>query len=174
MALNREAIYAALFDELQTLAVAANPGATYLLPKVAKPPFGFADRRYKIFGQLAKSQYPAMFMQEIGEHYERELMFGPATVTLVAHVVVQSYVGEDPAAIPAQEANNLADAIEDCIETGAGQFLRGHSRLKVNLDGSDSLVLVARVSGRQVMYNASQNGRYTEATMEIELFLPGL
>ena len=175
MSIAREQIYFALFDQLQALSAAVNPDMSqtatpYLNPKVAAPPFMWADRRYRGLGKLGKNQYPALMMLERGEVYDRELIFGPAKVTLVAHIVVQTVFGEDPNAITATDLNNLFDAIENCIETGpAAQFQSGNNKLGPNPDGSGPLVDVVRVSGREVMYDGSLASRWSEGTMEVEI-----
>ena len=121
MSLGRETIYAALFNELQTQCGSTNPDAAALaaavniplLPKVLAPTFVFGSRRPQVLGKLPLDQYPALQMLEKGERYDRPMMRGPAVITLIAHVHIQTASGQDPNAIPAIDANNFADIVED-------------------------------------------------------------
>lgn len=178
----REQIYAQLFNELQTQCASANPdvaaqiaavGLT-LLPKVPSPAFAFGSRRWVAPGRLELNQYPALMLVEKGETFERELTYGPAKVTLVAHVHVQT-ASQDPNTIPATQANNLADVVQGVIETGAGQYSPGASRLSVPGPSQDilglanELVFVCRVTGREVIYLAEEAQVFSQQTFEVEI-----
>jgi hypothetical protein len=190
MALGREAIYGQLFNELQTLCATTNPDAQAQmlaiglkpLPKVANPPFVFGGRRWIALSTERMDQYPSLMLVEKGETYERELTFAPAKVTLVAHVIVQTASGQNPDDVPAILVNNLADAVEDVIETGAGRFGRGANKLAIpNLDipisdpDYDSIaydpgsVFVCRISGREVIYPAISEQVFSEQIFEVEI-----
>lgn len=190
MSVQREIIYAQLFNVLQTLCASTNPDAAAqiagvglaVLPKVANPPFVFGARRYIALSASRMDQYPALILQEKGETYERETIYGPAKVTLVAHVIAQTASGQSPDDVPAILVNNLADAIEDAIETGAGRFPRGSNKLVIpNLDipptdpefgevgGDYETVLVCRVSGREVIFPALAEQVFSEQIFEVEI-----
>jgi hypothetical protein len=178
VSLGREKIYSALFNVLQTQAAQTNPAALESiknagltpLPVVSAPAFKFASRRYTSVGKLESTQYPALMMQEMGETYHREtLMRGPANVDLVSHVIIQTFGGQDPNVIPAIEVNNLADLVEDLIETGAGQFLQGASLLAQDPDAPGGLVFECRISGREVVYAAVNDQVYSQQNIEVEI-----
>lgn len=179
MAIGREAIYVALFNQLQTLAAQTNPAAEgtitaagqVVLPKVAMPPFQFADRRYRPVGD-ALVKYPALMLVEAGERYKRDVLGAPAAVTLVAYGVLQSAIGTDPNAIDATEINNLADAFEDAVETGAGQFQPGGNTLRTVTAGTSmltDLALVCWISGRDREVIGQHEQRWSQQIMEIEI-----
>ncbi len=150
-----------------------------LLPKVLAPTFVFGSRRPQVLGKLPLDQYPALQMLEKGERYDRTMMRGPAVVTLIAHIHIQTATGQDPSAIPATDANNYADLVEDLIETGAGQFGEGANRLVLNLPDSSSgipgvinpngPVFVTRTSGREVVYLADNDLVFSEQIIEVEV-----
>ena len=182
---SRETIFWNLFNQLVTLAVQANPSdpnKPYTLPKQANPPFNWADRRYTPMGGLQALQYPALMMVERGIKWERELIYGPGVAILIVHVIVQSF-NPDPNSIPAVAMNNLGDAVQNCIETGAGQFPAGANTLAVvgaapsaqNMGvrgGTPRLVQLVRMSGEERFWQVSKEGTYSEADMEIEIILP--
>jgi hypothetical protein len=151
VALGREAIYASFFKLLETQLVA--PGG----------PFNYGNRRYRAAGQLGASQYPAFFLTEAGEDYDRSVLYAPANVTFFAHVVIQTYDGIDSEVITATESNNLADAVEDAVTAATsrtGQLILG------------GLVQEAWVNGRQVQIVSTAAAQYSEHVMGIEIVLP--
>jgi hypothetical protein len=152
-ALGREAIYSALFAQLQAKLDASNGG-----------PFKFMSRRYSPPGSLPSSQYPALFLVEQGEMYERNRLFLPVRVTLLAHAVIQSLIGADPNSTPATEINNLADALETAVTTPD------------NLNGArtttlSQLVQAAYINGRENQLIASASQMYSEQDAEIEMII---
>lgn len=161
MSVGRETIYSTFFSQLQTLVNAPTGTGT-------GQPFNYCSRRYAPIGKLSITQYPSLFLVERGELYEWKLLYGPAKVTLVCHVVIQSQIAEDPNVVDATLINNLADAVEDCInDPGPGGQLFGHNQL-----GNPPLVQVVRISGREVVYLATQLGRFSEQDFEVELVVP--
>jgi hypothetical protein len=148
MAIGREAIYAALF-ELLTANLLAPAG-----------PFAFAARRYRPASQTGTANFPAFYLIRGREEYRRELLYGPATVVLQAHVRIQSVIGDDPNAVTETQMNNLADAVENVIENYGGE-LGTHT-----LGG---LVQVIQIKGAQLIADASGMARYSEQTVVIEM-----
>jgi hypothetical protein len=150
-ALGREAIYAAFFEVI----------AGKLLAPAGQ--FNYGSRRYRTLGQLGGSQYPAFFMTEVGEDYDRSVQYAPAKVSLFAHVTIQTADGVDPQAITATALNDLADAVEVAVTFSATQT--GQTTL-------NGRVQEAWVNGRQVTTPASSTGRYSEEVMAVEMVVP--
>lgn len=149
--LGREEIYAAFFKVME---------AELLAPT---GPMSFMSRRYRPPGQLGQSQYPAMFLTEVGEEYDRSVLYAPASVKLFAHATIQTVNGNDPNAITATEVNNLADAVENAVSSTAKKT--GQTIL-------EGLVQEAWINGRQAQVIASSSARYSEQVIAIEIITP--
>jgi hypothetical protein len=148
MAIGRELIYSALFDLLQQNLLA--PAG----------PFAFGSRRYRPASQTGTSNFPAFYLIRGREDYRRDVLYGPATVRLTAHVRIQSVIGDDPNAVTETQMNHLADAVENVIENYGGT-LGTHT-----LSG---LVQVIQMKGTQLIVDASGMGRFSEQTVVIEM-----
>jgi len=160
----REPIYAALFSQvLATIMPGAefNPnGALWMAAEADSVPFRTASRRYRAAGQLSNEQYPALFMVERGEVFDRHLVGGPAKVTLIAHFLIQSIAGDDANILTATEMNNLADVLQGAVEPDyvtLEQYQLG------------GLAFIAWITGREVQYIASGNSRWSIQDIECEI-----
>ncbi len=151
-AIGREAIYAALFAQLNATLLSANGG-----------PFNYSSRRYQPLGSLSTSQYPAFFLVERGEMYDRKHLWAPAKVSLLAHVVIQSAIGIDPNVVTATEVNDLADAVESAV--GVPSWTKQPTPLL-------GLVQIAWINGREIVVPGSIKQQYSEQDLEVELILP--
>ncbi|GEM_PF-5114651 len=148
MAIGREKIYVALFDLLtQNLLAPAGP-------------FAFASRRYRPASQTGTANFPAFYLIRGREEYRRELLYGPATVVLRAHVRIQAANGDDPNAVTETQMNELVDAVENVIENYSG-------RLGTHALGG--LVQVIQMKYVQPLVDASGMGRFSEQTVVIEM-----
>lgn len=149
--LGRERIYAGLFKvlELQLLA----PNGT----------FKFGSRRYRTVGSLGAEQYPAFFLTEVGEEYDRSELYRPAKVTLFSHITIHTSNGDDPTAITATQVNDLADEVEEAVTALA---------LPTAQSTLNGLVQEAWLNGRQAQVIASSPSRYSEQVLGLEIVLP--
>jgi hypothetical protein len=152
MALGREQIYATFFSQLkQQLQV--QPGAL----------FNYCGRRSVSVGGLPVNSYPAFFLLEKGEEYERQVLFKPANVTLFATGLIQSLQGvqRDDSAIKAM--NNLADYVEDAVQAASD------STATNTLNG---LVQKVWIVGRQVTIPPSFGNKWIVQEVGIAIALP--
>ncbi|MDE2100861.1 MAG: hypothetical protein KGL39_26680 [Patescibacteria group bacterium] len=151
MSLGRESIYSSFFNLLKSQLIAPTG------------PFFFGSRRYRPPGQLGQAQYPAFFLTEVGEDYDRSVLYAPANVKLFAHITIQTINGNDPNAITATEINDMADAVEDAVSAAATET--GQNIL-------NGKVQEAWINGRQAQVIASISARYSEQVMGVEIVLP--
>lgn len=151
MAVGREAIYQAVFDQLNSVLLVANGG-----------PFRFSSRRYAPVGTLGSGSYPAFFLTEMGEDYDRSVLFRPANVTLFAHVIIQTRE-QAKNVITATEVNNLADAVEDALLA----FVQTTGQNTLN-----GLVQEAWINSRQIQAIASIKAEFSEQDLTVEIVLP--
>ena len=149
--LGREAIYSAFFKQLSILLL--DPAG----------PFGYVGRRSIVPGGLAAELYPAFFFVEVGEEYQRGVLFSPTKVTLQAHGVIQSLCGQIPDDGAVADLNNLADAVEAAVISACGPTQQN------TLSG---LVQEAWINGRQVTTPATYANRWSQQVMAIEMVLP--
>lgn len=150
-ALGREKIYSAFYALLEGQLLAPSG------------PFAYGSRRYRPVGSLGASQYPAFYLTEVGEEYDRSVLYVPAKVTLFAHVTIQTANGLDPANITATQVNDLADAVESAVTSAALPSAQS------TLGG---LVQDAWVNGRQAQVIGSSSAKYSEQVVGIEIILP--
>lgn len=168
MSQHRELIYSTLFQQLVDYLLAGTPGRSNgaIWTAGSSPtlvsPFLTGGRRKQPLGSLAANQYPAFWLIERGEQYRRTLMGGPANITLISYVQIETMAGADPNSASATQLNNLADAVEDAVEGP----LSGTNQL-------DGLVLQSWISGREVITLASGPGTWSIQLMEIETILWG-
>ena len=151
MALGREQIYATLFEQLQQV----------LLYPVG--PFKYMGRRPVPLGRLAGEQYPSLILVEMGEDYQRNVLYAPAKVILMVSAIIQNDDGVAPNELNVRALNDLADSVEDALQSyctpTAQNILNG-------------LVQQAWVEGRQVVITGSYPQRWSEQVMGIKLILP--
>lgn len=151
MALGREAIYSALFNQI----------AAILLQPAG--PFNYAGRRPVSIGTLGAEQYPALVLVEKGEDYDRSRLYAPARVTLYADLHVYSMQGDVPDESDVTNLNALADAVEDAVQAACGPTAQN------TLEG---LVQEAWILGRQVVTPGSYAQRQSEQVMGLAVTLP--
>lgn len=151
MALGREAVYSALFQQISALLLAP-AGA-----------FQYAGRRPVSIGTLGAEQYPAFVLVEKGEDYDRSRLFAPAKVTLFANIYVYSMMGDLPDEADVSNLNALADAVEDAVQAACGPTAQN------TLGG---LVQNAWFLGRQVVTPGSFAQRQSEQIMGLAVTLP--
>lgn len=151
MSLGREAIYATFFAQLKS--VLLSPAG----------PFLYLGRRSVAAGALPAEQYPAFFFLEIGEIYDRKVLLRPARVTLQATGVIQSMHGLIPDDSSTGEINNLADAVEDAVNSACGTTAQN------TLNG---LVQQAWIDSRQLTMPAMYSNVWSEQVMGITMVLP--
>lgn len=144
---SREAIYAALFAQLQTTNANLAPGA----PRIQT----FA-RRFVPTSRV--DLQPALLMVEFGEEHEFRVIGVPSKVTLTAQAFIYTRDGADPNAISATSLNRLLDSIEAALNPvfPAEQTLGG-------------LVRWARIARRQTVYDAVQDVTQVTTTLEIQM-----
>jgi len=142
---SREAIYAALFEQLQTINANLVPGA---------PAIQTFSRR--LIPTSRVDLQPALLMIEASEEYEHPAISVPPKVTLVANVLLYTRDGADPNAVSATALNRLLDSLEGTV----APVFPGEQRL-------DGLVHWLRIAGRQTIYDAVQD--VTQATTTVEL-----
>lgn len=148
MALGRENIYVAFFAQLNSILLTSVGGS-----------FAYSSRRYKPLGNAAKELYPVFYLVEDGETYDRSVLFVPAKVILHSSIIIQT-VTNDPKSIPATELNNLADEVENAINSFCGPTAQ-------NILGG--LVQEAWINNRQMKIAASIQERWSEQTLMIDL-----
>ncbi len=142
---SREAIYAALFAQLQAINANLAPGA---------PSIQAFSRRF-VSSSRADLQ-PALLMTEVGEEYEHLAFGAPAKVTLIANVFIYTRDGADPNAVSATNLNGLLDSLEAAINP----VFPGEQTL-------GGLVRWARIAHRQTIYDAVQD--MTQAVTKVEI-----
>ena len=142
---SREAIYAALFAQLQTINANLVAGA---------PAIQTFGRRLVPCSRV--DLQPALLMIETSEEYEHTAISVPPKVTLVANVLIYTRDGVDPNAASAIALNRLLDSLEGTLSP----VLPGEQTL-------DGLVHWVRIAGRQTIYDAVQD--FTQATTTVEL-----
>jgi hypothetical protein len=147
----REAIYSAFFTQLS---------AALLAPT---GPFNYGGRRPVPDEQLAEEQYPAFFLLEQGETYDRTRLFRPAKVTLIANLSVQSLQGEVPDETNVTNLNNLADKVESAIQDLVGPTAQ------LTLAG---LVQECWINHRNLVITGSYPQRMSKQNFMIEMILP--
>jgi len=155
MALGREAIYSAFFNQIAPLLLKTeqNPGL----------PFNYGGRRPVPDTQLAEEQYPAFFLLEQGEIYDRSVLFAPARVSLLCNLSVVSLQGEVPDETNVTDLNNLADAVENAIQSACqptAQLILG------------GLVQQAWITHRTLVITGSYPQRISKQNFGIEIVLP--
>ena len=91
--MNREAVYSALFDKLQTV-----------------PGFATYSRRLRHWEEVPEYEQPALFLSPVEERVEPQTAAG-SRYFMRANVYV--YVHDDDA--PSQELNRLLDALIGCL-----------------------------------------------------------
>lgn len=176
----RENIYCSIFGVTNTptpiatgsglLSLVSNPtsvdGAVWIgdgsFP--VSQPFGLASRRQRGLLKIGQSQHPAFYVRVAGEAYERTLIRGPAKVTFVTHVYIESISAEDPNVVSDTELNNLADLIESAVD---GQYLFGGTTL-------NNQVLDNYIASRMIQYAASGAGKVALQVMEVHTICPQL
>lgn len=148
--IGREAIYSAFFAQLSTALLA--PG-----------PFNYGGRRPVPDTQLAEEQYPAFFLLEQGEIYDRTVLFAPARVSLMCNLSIVSLQGEVPDETNVTNLNNLADLVESAIQNACGPTA------DVTLAG---LVQDAWINHRNLVITGSYPQRQSKQNFGIEFVLP--
>jgi hypothetical protein len=98
MALDREAIYAALFARLEAL-----------------PGFVTVSRRWKHWDDVDRTQQPALFLTQGNETPTQERGMPPAW-RLLPTIYIYARHDADPQAIPGQTMNALIRAVEGALE----------------------------------------------------------
>lgn len=151
MAIGREQIYSALFNQISAL----------LLAPVG--PFNYAGRRPVSMSMLAAEQYPAFVLVEKGEEYDRSRLFAPAKVTLFADLFLYTLQGEVPDESEVAALNGLADSVENAVQSACGPTAQN------TLAG---LVQDAWILGRQVATPGSYAQRQSEQIMRLAVTLP--
>jgi hypothetical protein len=151
MALGREAIYSAFFTQLSAALLGTGK------------PFNYGGRRPVPDSQLAAEQYPAFFMLETGEIYDRSVRFAPAKVSLLCNLSVVSMQGEVPDETAISNLNNLADAVENAIQGACGPTAQN------TLSG---LVQEAWINHRTLVITGSYPQRQSKMNFGVEIVLP--
>ena len=144
---SREAIYAALFAQLQTINANLVPGA----PAIQT----FARR---MVPSSRVDLQPALLMVEASEEHEHPAISVPPKVTLVANVLIYTRDGTDPNAVSATGLNRLLDSLAATLST----TLPGEQTL-------GGLVHWVRIAGRQTIYDAVQDVTQATTTMELRM-----
>ncbi len=142
---SREAIYAAMFAQLQAINGNLAPGT---------PAIQAFSRRF-VPPSRADLQ-PALLMTEVGEDYEHTALGAPPKVTLIANVFIYTRDGADPNAVSATNLNRLLDSLEAAINP----VFPGEQTL-------GGLVRWARIANRQTIYDAVQD--VTQAVTRLEI-----
>lgn len=130
--MNREAIFSALFTQLQT----ASGFLTF-------------SRRYKAWDAYAPSQKPVLTLYQDDDEYVQTSEATPHKATLDAYIFIYTYTG-DPNAIPASIMNPLLDAIDTALAGGNNPF-----NTVVTLGG---LVSHAWREGKGIVVNGDLDG----------------
>lgn len=155
MALGREAIYSAMYAQLQ---------AILLMTATPTPgPFQFSARRPVTDSGLGAEQYPAFFFIEQGEAYDRSVTFRPAKVSLFARLSCVSLQGDVDDESNVTQLNNLADAVEDAVQNACGPTAQN------TLGG---LVQQAWINHRNLTITGSRPQRMSKQDFSIEMVLP--
>jgi hypothetical protein len=149
--IGREAIYSAFFAQLKAALVTPTS------------PFNYAGRRPVPDTDLAEEQYPAFFMMEAGEIYDRSVLFAPARVSLLCTISVVSLQGEVPDETNVSNLNNLADAVESAIQDSVGPTA------DLTLGG---LVQECWITHRTLTITGSSSQRQSKQNFGIEIVLP--
>jgi hypothetical protein len=162
--IGREAIWSAFFAQLQGILLSAN-GAAQAGKTVPSPPgpMNYMGRRPVPDTQMAEEQYPAAFLIEVGETYDRSRLFAPAKVSLLGNLTVLSAHGEVPDETNVTDLNNLADAVESAIQSACGPTVQN------TLGG---LVQQAWINHRQLVITGAYPQRLSKQTFLVELVLP--
>jgi len=142
---SREAIYAALFAQLQTINANLAAGA---------PAIQTFMRRLVPTSRV--DLQPALLTVEASEEYEHTTIRVPPKVSLVANILIYTRDGADPNAVSATSLNRLLDSLDATLNP----VFPGEQRL-------DGLVHWVRIVGRQTIYDALQD--VTQATTTVEL-----
>lgn len=153
--IGRELIYSAFFLQLKNILLSTavpTPG-----------PLNYMGRRPVPDSQLMPEQYPAGFLIEVGETYDRSRLFAPAKVSLLCNLTVISLQGDVPDETNVTDLNNLADAIESAIQSACGPTAQN------TLGG---LVQQAWINHRQLVITGSYPQRFSKQTFLVELVLP--
>lgn len=141
----REAIYAALFAVLNGNVTGVN----------------YYSRRISSFTQIDPSILPALFLNEVGEHYGQQRLNMPSRVTLLAQIWLYTAVQLDED-IPAQQTNNIMDALETVIAPNTpgepSQTLGG-------------LVQHCWIEGRVTDYAATQQTYMSVTVVEVHMLV---
>jgi hypothetical protein len=148
----REAIYSAFFTQLNAALLQVNGG-----------PFNYSGRRPVPDTQLAEEQYPAFFLLEAGEMYDRSRLFAIDTVTLMANLSIVTLQGEVPDETNVTNLNNLADTVESAIQDLAGPTAQ------LTLNG---LVQECWINHRTLVITGSYPQRTSKQNFMIEMILP--
>lgn len=149
--LGRENIYSAFFAQLKAALVTPTS------------PFNYAGRRLVPDTDLAEEQYPAFFMMEAGEIYDRSVLFAPARVSLLCTISVVSLQGEVPDETNVSNLNNLADAVESAIQDSVGPTA------DLTLGG---LVQECWITHRTLTITGSSSQRQSKQNFGVEIVLP--
>jgi hypothetical protein len=154
MSIGREAIYSAFFAQISAilLSTATPPG-----------PLQYMGRRPITESSLQQEQYPAGSFLEMGEIYDRSVLFAPAKVSLLANLSIISFQGEVPDETNVTVLNNLADAVEDAIQSACISTAQ-------NVLGG--LVQEAWINHRQLVIVGSYPQRISKQVFSIEMVLP--
>ena len=162
--LDREAIYSAFFTQLQSVLLSAQGAEGAGLPTPVTPgPFNYSGRRPVPDTDLAEAQYPAFFMMEAGEIYDRSVLFAPARVSLLCNLSIVSLQGEVPDESDASNLNALADAVESAIQDAAGPTA------DLTLGG---LVAECWITHRTLTIIGSTAQRQSKQNFGVEIVLP--
>lgn len=148
MAIGRETIYAGLFNVLST---------SLLSPS---GPFVTISRRLQAASQLSRNDMPALFLSEMGERYEQQVLGGPAKVTLLAQLYMYAMCDEQ-SDTPATDINNLSDSIENAL--APIPFL--------GVQTLGDLVQHAWLEGRISDYIATASGRLSISLFEVSMLV---
>jgi hypothetical protein len=151
MAIGRERIYSAFYTQIAALLLAPNG------------PFEYGGRRPLGSNSLQAEQYPAFFFMESGEIYDRSILKAPATVSLLATLSVISMQGEVPDETSVADLNNLADTVEDAIQSACISTAQ-------NILGG--LVQEAWIINRNLVITGSYPNREAKQNFTIEIVLP--
>ncbi len=144
---SREAIYAALFAQLQVINANLAPGT---------PAIQTFARRFIPTSRV--DLQPALLMVEAGEEYEHPAIGAPAKVTLTAQVFVYTRDGADPDAVSATSLNGMLDSLEAALNP----VFPGEQTL-------GGLVHWTRIARRQTIYDAAQDVTQAATTVEIQM-----
>lgn len=155
MAIGREAIYSAFFNQLSPILLQSPSNPSGL--------FFYGGRRPVPDTQLGEEQYPAFFLLEQGEIYDRSVLFAPARVSLLCNLSVVSLQGEVPDETNVTNLNDLADAVENAIQSACqptGQLILG------------GLVQQAWINHRTLTITGAYPQRMSKQNFGIEMVLP--